>query len=435
MKAFLQFFSGLGLLAVVVVVIGARLPAQTPAPAAPATAPVPATTAQPAAAPAPAPAISADDLDQLAGPIALYPDALVALILPASTNSSDVVLAARYLANGGDPAKTDDQPWDDSVKALAHYPDVMKWMDENLEWTKDLGDAYAAQSADVMQSIQRLRAKAKANGVLVDTKEQDVVMDGNNIRIVPAAPDVIYVPQYDPAVVYVDRPVYYGAPYLTFGLGFGVGSWLAYDFDWNRRVIWVVDRHRYPHYRYDWRRHPSFPGHPGPGPHHVWRRWTPPPNRHFHSRPGGLRPNYSIPHPRPFPNSRPGHAPPGHRPDHHIGLREPHAGSHGWHGHHWRPSSAPRLHRWAPSAAGRSPVAVDRRPANLTPGQRPQGGHHRHFVQPRGPQPASRGVQSMRRSPQMRSSPRPASVSQPAASSGPRSRGDGSSHNRGWHGR
>src|SRR5436190_17519524 len=88
---------------------------------------------------------TAEQLDQLLGPIALYPDALIALILPAATQSSDVVLAARYLSNGEGAAQIDDQPWDDSVKALAHYPEVVKWMDQNLAWTKQLGDAFVAQ--------------------------------------------------------------------------------------------------------------------------------------------------------------------------------------------------------------------------------------------------------------------------------------------------
>src|SRR3954466_10988695 len=100
----------------------------------------------PAQEPAPEPMISAaarfdaNQLDQLLGPIALYPDALIALVLPASAASSDVVLAARFVREGNDPALADGQPWDESVRALARYPDVVKWMDENLAWTKQLGE-------------------------------------------------------------------------------------------------------------------------------------------------------------------------------------------------------------------------------------------------------------------------------------------------------
>src|SRR3954468_20689248 len=117
---------------------------------------------------------SPEELDQLFGPIALYPDALIALILPASTVSSDVVMAARYLRGNGDPARVETESWDDSVKSLSHYPEVVKWMDENLAWTKQAGEAFVAQPADVMNAIQRLRTAARAAGTLVDTPQQRV---------------------------------------------------------------------------------------------------------------------------------------------------------------------------------------------------------------------------------------------------------------------
>ena len=95
-------------------------------------------------------------LNQLLAPIALYPDALIALILPASTVPSDLVLAARYISSNGDPAQVVNQPWDDSVKSLVRYPDVVKWMDQNLEWTTQVGEAFLDQPADVMNTIQQL---------------------------------------------------------------------------------------------------------------------------------------------------------------------------------------------------------------------------------------------------------------------------------------
>ena len=121
-------------------------------------------------APPPAAAESApsklppEALNQLLAPIALYPDALVALILPASTVPSDLVLAARYISSNGDPAQIANQPWDDSVKSLARYPDVVKWMDQNLEWTTQVGDAFLNQPADVMNTIQQLRATGNRRG-------------------------------------------------------------------------------------------------------------------------------------------------------------------------------------------------------------------------------------------------------------------------------
>ena len=183
--------------------------------------------------------LSPEELKGLLAPIALYPDALIALILPASTVPSEVVLAARYISSNGEPAQVANQPWDDSVKSLTRYPDVLKWMDHNLEWTTALGEAFLDQPADVMNSIQRLRAEAFAAGNLTNTPEQEVVQEETVIRIVPAQPDVIYVPQYDPDVVYVQPQSRDFGPLLTFGMGFAIGSWLNHDFDWDRRSIYV----------------------------------------------------------------------------------------------------------------------------------------------------------------------------------------------------
>ena len=104
--------------------------------------------------------LSYQQLDQLLGPIALYPDPLIAQILPASTLPTQIVLADRYVSGGGDPNQIDQQPWDASVQALARYPNVLKWMDDNLNWTTELGQAFLNQQQDVMDSIQRLRQSA-----------------------------------------------------------------------------------------------------------------------------------------------------------------------------------------------------------------------------------------------------------------------------------
>ena len=195
-----------------------------------------------------------EELEQLLAPIALYPDALIALILPASTVPTDIVLAARHLRdNPGDRAQIEHRAWDESVKSLTNYPEVLKWMDENLHWTRQVGEAFAAQPADVMQTVQRLRAKARAAGTLVDSPQQQVIAEQQVIRIVPAQPDIIYVPHYEPEVVFVDRPVYYTHPFLTFGVGVPVGSWLAFDCDWRHNSIWVGNRHR-RWTGHDWRR-------------------------------------------------------------------------------------------------------------------------------------------------------------------------------------
>jgi len=184
--------------------------------------------------------LAPEALNELLAPIALYPDALIALILPASTVPSDLVLAARYIASNGDPAQVANQPWDDSVKSLARYPDLLKWMDQNLEWTTQVGEVFLDQPADVMNSIQQLRAQAIAAGNLVDTPQQkivkEIVKEETCVRIVPAEPEVIYVPQYDPEVVYVQPYTPDFGPVVTFGVGFAVGSWLNYDCDWGRRT-------------------------------------------------------------------------------------------------------------------------------------------------------------------------------------------------------
>ena len=213
---------------------------------------------------------SPEQLDQLLGPIALYPDPLVALILPASTVPSDITLAARYLAANGAPGGIDAQPWDPSVKALAHYPEVVQWMNSNLDWTQALGAAFAQQPADVMKSIQQLRVQARAAGTLVDTPQQQVVLEGDDIRIVPAQANIIYVPEYDPAIVY-ETPVGYAGPFITFGLGFPVGVWLGYQCDWDDFGIWVGPWSPGWAYRREWLN-------PGSG-RNAWRAWQPDPRR------------------------------------------------------------------------------------------------------------------------------------------------------------
>jgi hypothetical protein len=182
--------------------------------------------------------MAAAQLDQLLGPIALYPDPLIAQILPASTLPTQIVLADRYITGGDDPNQIDQQPWDPSVQSLARYPSVLKWMDDNLNWTTDLGQAFLNQQQDVMVSIQRLRTAASNFGNLQSTPQQQVVNDGGDIEIVPADPQVIYVPVYQPDQVYYQSG--YGSPYITFGIGFPIGLWLDYDFDWGNYnlIVW-----------------------------------------------------------------------------------------------------------------------------------------------------------------------------------------------------
>jgi len=189
--------------------------------------------------------LSSDQLDQLLGPIALYPDPLIAEILPASTLPTQIVMADRYVSGGGDPGQIEQQPWDVSVQGLAHYPNVLSWLDQNLNWTTELGQAFINQQQDVMDSIQRLRVSAQNMGNLQSTPQQQVVYDNGTIEILPVDPEVVYVPVYQPAEVY-----YQGGYGLTFGVGFPIGIWLSGDCDWHHHHLIEWDRdHPRPH---DW---------------------------------------------------------------------------------------------------------------------------------------------------------------------------------------
>jgi hypothetical protein len=127
--------------------------------------------AQAPAAPSAAavPAFGTAQLEQLVGPIALYPDPLIAELLPAATLPSEIVMADRYVSQGGDPNQIPEQGWDASVQAMAHYGNVLKWMDDNLAWTTQLGQVFQNQQADVMNAIQQLRGQAQNLGNLPST--------------------------------------------------------------------------------------------------------------------------------------------------------------------------------------------------------------------------------------------------------------------------
>ena len=193
---------------------------------------------------------SGEELDNLVAPVALYPDALLAQILVAATFPDQLSVAQRYVRERG-TRNIDDQSWDISVKAVAYYPPILNMLARDDDWTVALGQAYASQSGDVMDAVQRLREMAREQGNLVSTREHVVTEDRGRIVIVPANPQVIYVPTYDPAIVYV-RPIWsfgFHTGYFSFGIGFPIGSWLVYDVDWwGHRVYydgWYGDGWRY----------------------------------------------------------------------------------------------------------------------------------------------------------------------------------------------
>ncbi len=176
---------------------------------------------------------SAEELDNLVAPVALYADALLAQVLVAATFPDDVERASRYVRDRGSRG-IDDQDWDVSVKSIAHYPPVLNMLATQDDWAVALGQAYAAQPDDVMDAVQRLRVMARDQGNLVTTPEQTVTVRRQYIVIEPANPEVIYVPTYEPHYVY-SYPVYrYGffSNHFAFGIGFPIGPWLGYDVDW-----------------------------------------------------------------------------------------------------------------------------------------------------------------------------------------------------------
>ena len=177
---------------------------------------------------------SQEQLDQLVAPIALYPDELFAQVLMAATYPLDVVQADRWVKanpNVKDQALQDaleKQPWDPSVKGLAVVPQVLAMMSEKLDWTQKLGDAFLAQKEQVMATAQALRAKAQTQGSLKDSKEQKVITTTENnttiIKIEPANPEVIYVPTYNPTVVYGAWPYPAYPPYYYYPPGYVAGA-------------------------------------------------------------------------------------------------------------------------------------------------------------------------------------------------------------------
>jgi hypothetical protein len=178
-------------------------------------------------------------LQQLVAPIALYPDPLIADILPAATYPDQVQQANQWVAaNPGAPQEAiDAQNWAPSIKAMVHYPTVLNYMASQPGWTSSLGSAFSENQANVFEAIQDLRLQARNSGNLNSTVYMDVIPDGATISIQPADPAVIYVPAYDPVLVY-------RGPYvITYGPRFVTGPWLVGGVDWYGGIIFVGDWH------------------------------------------------------------------------------------------------------------------------------------------------------------------------------------------------
>jgi uncharacterized membrane protein YgcG len=250
---FSRFRSGQQILASLLslALLFATLPQSLPAQDAPAAEPAPAAPTYAQQTP--------EQLQRLVAPIALYPDSLVAQVLAASTFPEEVVEAERWVQANPDlkgealGKAVDEQPWDPSVKALTAFPAVLGNMDKNLSWTSTLGDAYYNQQQDVMDAVQVMRHKAEQAGALKNPQHEVIKEDGPDIDIEPAEPDVVYVPAYNPWQIYgypiVAWPgwypypgIWFGGPYFSFGLGFGIGwfggfgwGWGHWGFNWGGR--------------------------------------------------------------------------------------------------------------------------------------------------------------------------------------------------------
>ncbi len=179
---------------------------------------------------------AAAQLDQMLAPIALYPDPVLAAVLMAASYPLEVVQADRWLQDGANAQlqgtqlaqAVQSQAWDASVKSLVAFPQILAMMDNALDWTQQLGDAFVAQQADVMDSVQRLRAMAQAARTLVPSPQQSVEGSPWAIDIEPAAPDSVSVPVYDPSVAYGPWPYADYPPDALYPPGYGYGSVIVF---------------------------------------------------------------------------------------------------------------------------------------------------------------------------------------------------------------
>ncbi|MEX2494589.1 MAG: DUF3300 domain-containing protein [Woeseia sp.] len=224
-----------------------------------------------------APLLSQAELEELVGPVALYPDNLLAVVLPASTYPLQLVQAARFLERlEEDSSLEPDESWDESVIALLNYPEVVRMMDDDIDWTWRLGEAVIQQQADVVAAVEKFRDRAYAAGNLKSDRRQTVTSNDNGaIEIQPLEEDIIYVPYYEPerVVHYQPRQVYYyyPRPYPVYYYPYPRHHSFAHGYFWGVttafQIGWATDHlHVF---------HSSYWGHPYYGRHyfgHYYRR-------------------------------------------------------------------------------------------------------------------------------------------------------------------
>jgi hypothetical protein len=212
-----------------------------------------------------APLYSAEAIAELVAPVALYPDDLLAIVLPASTYPLQIVQAQRFLdALAGNPSLKPDETWDDSVVALLNYPEVIEQMNDDLDWTAELGQAVLAQQPEAIAAIEGFRKRAFTAGNLKSDDRQVVEVNDDVVYVRPADPKVIYVPYYDPAVVtvYSPRPAYYyhPRPYPVYYYPYPVGYTFASGFFWGVTSYFALgwNSHHVHVYHHDYHDHPYY---------------------------------------------------------------------------------------------------------------------------------------------------------------------------------
>jgi hypothetical protein len=220
------------------------------------------------------PMFSQQELDQVLAPIALYPDSLLSQILVAATYPLEVVQAAHWSStnsalSGNDAVQAvDSQKWDISVKSLVAFPQVLQTMENKIDWTERLGDAFLSQQSQVMDTVQQLRQKAQVAGNLNSNSQINVSQTDGSLVVATANPEVIYVPYYDPTVVYGpwwwSYPPVYWAPWpgyawdngFAWGIGIGIGAaFIIGSWDWHNHLTYIHDPH-HPEYGSPWSHDP-----------------------------------------------------------------------------------------------------------------------------------------------------------------------------------
>lgn len=216
------------------------------------------------------PRLANEELQELVGPIALYPDDLLAVVLPASTYPLQVIEAARFLERlAVNPTLKPDDDWDDSIVALINYPEVVELLNEDLDWTWRLGEAVVAQQTDVIAAVETFRDRAYAAGNLKSDGYQQVSRNDGVVSISPVSEDIIYVPYYEPARVVVRQPrpvyYYYPEPYpvyyypypssYAFNRGYFWGVTTAFSIGWATHDLSVYHHsyHGHPYYGHSYR--------------------------------------------------------------------------------------------------------------------------------------------------------------------------------------